>query len=251
MVSKTMKLIEWNIHKMTNDIPVQQFVIDALVKTDADIICLVEYLTDKGIVVALERDYWFEESNSVSGNKVFIAVKKKIAPCGIAAVEKDEVLGCYNFLRIDFKNNEGEKISIIGVRMLSPINAKKQTLPLVKYIKKLENTYICAGDFNIKDYRMNVWFPNIEMEKHIVTEEVLSDISYIYVDKYKSVNGYGSVDHILHSKDIEVISKYHWGFTKYDSYYPQIEEVKLNTIWDIEAAYPDHAIMEVEVTKRV
>lgn len=55
MVSKTMKLIEWNIHKMTNDIPVQQFVIDALVKTDADIICLVEYLTDKGIVVALER----------------------------------------------------------------------------------------------------------------------------------------------------------------------------------------------------
>ena len=150
MVSKTMKLIEWNIHKMTNDIPVQQFVIDALVKTDADIICLVEYLTDKGIVVALERDYWFEESNSVSGNKVFIAVKKKIAPCGIAAVEKDEVLGCYNFLRIDFKNNEGEKNSIIGVRMLSPINAKKQTLPLVKYIKKLENTYICAGDFILK-----------------------------------------------------------------------------------------------------
>lgn len=50
-----MKLIEWNIHKMTNDIPVQQFVVDALVKMDADIICLVEYLTDKGIVAALER----------------------------------------------------------------------------------------------------------------------------------------------------------------------------------------------------
>ena len=132
-----MKLIEWNIHKMTNDIPVQQFVVDALVKMDADIICLVEYLTDKGIVAALERDYWLEESNSISGNKVFIAVKKKIAPCGIVTVKKDEIVDCYNFLHIDFINNEGEKLSIIGVRMLSPINAKKQTPPLVKYIKRL------------------------------------------------------------------------------------------------------------------
>lgn len=242
--------LEWNIHKMTNDIPVQQFVVDALVKMDADIICLVEYLTDKGIVAALERDYWLEESNSISGNKVFIAVKKKIAPCGIVTVKKDEIVGCYNFLHIDFINNEGEKLSIIGVRMLSPINAKKQTPPLVKYIKRLENTYICVGDFNIKDYRMNVWFSNIEMEKHIVTEEILSDISYIYVDKYSYVNGYGSVDHVLHSEDIEVISKYHWGFTKFDSCYPQIEDVKLNTIWNIKAAYPDHAIMEVKITKR-
>ena len=144
-----MKLIEWNIHKMTNDIPVQQFVVDALVKMDADIICLVEYLTDKGIVAALERDYWLEESNSISGNKVFIAVKKKIASCGIVTVKKDEIVGCYNFLHIDFINNEGEKLSIIGVRMLSPINAKKQTPPLVEYIKRLENTYICVGDFNI------------------------------------------------------------------------------------------------------
>ena len=245
-----MKLIEWNIHKMTNDIPVQQFVVDALVKMDADIICLVEYLTDKGIVAALERDYWLEESNSISGNKVFIAVKKKIAPCGIVTVKKDEIVGCYNFLHIDFINNEGEKLSIIGVRMLSPINAKKQTPPLVKYIKRLENTYICVGDFNIKDYRMNVWFSNIEMEKHIVTEEILSDISYIYVDKYSYVNGYGSVDHVLHSEDIEVISKYHWGFTKFDSCYPQIEDVKLNPIWNIKAAYPVHAIMEVKITKR-
>jgi hypothetical protein len=61
---------------------------------------------------------------------------------------------------------------------------------------------------------MNVWFPNIEMEKHIVTEEVLSDISYIYVDKYKTVNGYGAVDHVLHSEDIEVISKYYGDYER-------------------------------------
>lgn len=246
-----MKLVEWNIHKMTNNIPVQQFVIDTITEIDADLICLLEYLTDKGIESALEKDYWFEESHSVSGNKVFIAVKKEIAPCGIVVVKKDEVLDCYNFLHIDFKNNEGDELSVIGVRMLSPINAKKQTSPLVKYLKNLDNTYICAGDFNIKDYRMNIWFPDIEIEKHIVTEEILSDTSYIYVDKYKVVIGYGAVDHILHSDNIEVMSKYHWNFTKLDSCYPRIETVKPNTIWDINAAYPDHAIMEVELTKRI
>lgn len=246
-----MKLIEWNIHKMTNKIPVQQFVIDELIKSNADVICLVEYLTDRGIESALEKDYWFEESDSLSGNKVFVAVKKKIALRGITAVKKEEILSCYNFLHIDFIDNEGDNFSIIGVRMLSPIDALKQTPPLVRYLRKLENTYICVGDFNINDYRMNKWFPDFELEKHIVTEEVLSDISYIYVDKHKVVNGYGAIDHVLHSEDIEVMSKYHWGFTKYDSYYPQIEDVKLNTIWNIKAAYPDHAIMEVEVTKRV
>lgn len=77
---------------------------------------------------------------------------------------------------------------------------------------------------------MNVWFSNVEMEKHIVTEENLSDISYIYVDKYNLVNGYGSVYYVLHSEDIEEISKYYLGFTKFDLYYPQIEYGKLNTI---------------------
>ena len=74
-----MKLAEWNIHKMTNDILVKQFVIDKLIDVDADVICLIEYLRDTGIEENLKEKYWFEESNTISGNKVFIAVKKELA----------------------------------------------------------------------------------------------------------------------------------------------------------------------------
>lgn len=44
-----MKLVEWNIHKMTKDISVKPFVIDTLAVENADVMCLIEYLTDTGI----------------------------------------------------------------------------------------------------------------------------------------------------------------------------------------------------------
>lgn len=54
-----MKLAEWNIHKMTNDILVKQFVIDKLIDVEADVICLIEYLRDTGIEENLKEKYWF------------------------------------------------------------------------------------------------------------------------------------------------------------------------------------------------
>ncbi len=36
-----LKLLEWNIHKMTNNISVKHFVIDTLISMEADVICLV------------------------------------------------------------------------------------------------------------------------------------------------------------------------------------------------------------------
>ena len=164
-----LKLAEWNIHKMTNDILVKQFVIDKLIDVDADVICLLEYLRDTGIEENLKEKYWFEESNTISGNKVFIAVKKELAPGGIKVKNKNEVIGCYNFLHIEFLMQNGEPLSVIGVRMLSPIDASKQTPSLQKYISGLSTSFLCTGDFNIKDYRMDKWFPNISTEKMINT----------------------------------------------------------------------------------
>lgn len=145
-----LKLAEWNIHKMTNDILVKQFVIDKLINVDADVICLIEYLRDTGIEENLKEKYWFEESNTISGNKVFIAVKKELAPDGIKVKNKNEVIGCYNFLHIEFLMQNGEPLSVIGVRMLSPIDASKQTPSLQKYISRLSTSFLCTGDFNIK-----------------------------------------------------------------------------------------------------
>lgn len=239
-----LKLAEWNIHKMTNDILVKQFVIDKLINVDADVICLIEYLRDTGIEENLKEKYWFEESNTISGNKVFIAVKKEFAPDGIKVKNKNEVIGCYNFLHIEFLMQNGEPLSVIGVRMLSPIDASKQTPSLQKYISRLSTSFLCTGDFNIKDCRMTKWFPNISIEKIINTDCVLSDSSIIYVDKDScKVTGFGAVDHVLHSDNINVESEYDWKFLSCDSIYPCINKIAIGTIWNIPPAHPDHALM--------
>lgn len=239
-----MKLAEWNIHKMTNDILVKQFVIDTLIDVDADVICLVEYLTDTGIEEKLKEKYWFEESNTISGNKVFIAVKKEFAPDGITVKNKNEVIECYNFLHIEFLMQNGEPLSVIGVRMLSPINAIKQTPSLEKYISELTTPFLCTGDFNIKDYRMAKWFPGISIEDMVNTNCFLSDSSIIYVDEDScQVTGFGAVDHVLHSDNIKVNSEYDWKFLSCDSIYPCCDKINIGTIWNIPPAYPDHALM--------
>ena len=65
-----------------------------------------------------------------------------------------EVQECYNFMHIEFKLQNGNPLSVIGVRMLSPMNAKKQTPSLKEYISKLTTPFLCVGDYNIKKSRM-------------------------------------------------------------------------------------------------
>lgn len=249
-----MKLAEWNIHKMTNDISVKQFVIDKLIDVDADIICLVEYVSDKGIEENLEEKYFFEESNTISGNKVFIAVKKELVldrnRDRIEVKNKNEVEGCYNFLHIEFLMQNGEPLSVIGVRMLSPIDASKQTLSLQEYLSKLSKpstpptSFLCTGDFNIQGYQMAKWFPNISTEEMINTDCELSKSSIIYTNRYNcKVIGFGAVDHVLHSNNINVKSEYDWKFLSCDSIYPCFNEIDIGTTWNIPPAYPDHALM--------
>ena len=76
------------------------------------------------------------------------------------------------------------------------------------------------------------------------TNRVLSDSSIIYVDKDScEVAGFGAVDHVLHSDNINVESEYDWKFLLCDSIYPCIDKIAIGTIWNIPPAYPDHALM--------
>jgi len=243
-----MKLLEWNIHKMTNDILVKKYVVDVIIDSSADIIVLTEYLTDSVIEESLNENYYYEESNSISGNKVFIAVKKEFAINGICVKNKEEKKDCYNFLHVDIKLESGDVLSVIGVRMLSPIDATKQTPQLKEYISKLKNPFLCTGDFNILSHMMGKWFPNIAISNIISSGNHLSDSSIVYVDKdSKKITGFGTVDHVLHSDSMNVNSIYSWNYLHEDSVYPCIEDIKIGRIWNIPAAYPDHAVMISEV----
>lgn len=236
---------------MTNPILVADFVVDSITKENPDIICLVEYVTDEKIKNALNNEYWICESNNegdkISGNQVFIGVKKSLAKKGIKVIEKNEEKGCYNFLHVDLKKTDGQKFSVIGVRMLSPIDASIQAKPLLEYLKQINNSFICTGDFNIKDKRMKIWFPEIKVGEINYTSFELSSYSYIYTDSDKLINGLGSIDHILHSDDISSNSKYNWDFLSLDNHYPDIKEIKCGNRWSIEPGYPDHAMLISEI----
>ena len=59
------KIIEWNIHKMTNDILVKKYVVDVILETNADIIVLTEYMTDSLIEKPLsDSSYVYVNKNT-------------------------------------------------------------------------------------------------------------------------------------------------------------------------------------------
>lgn len=244
----TLKLVTWNLHKMTRKIPVRPFVMNVIQEKDADILCFVEYVDDTGIMDILRKDYWVEVSSTVSGNKVLIAVKKEVAPHGICAVCGEEMTGCYNFLHIDFTGTDGKIFSVIGIRMLSPMNAALQTPALKAYLEQMQNAYICTGDYNIRDYRMDVWFPGIGMERLKISDLPASQASIFYVNPTTGViTDSGAVDHVLHSDDVEVEAEYDWSFVDADPVYPPLMQLKEGSVWKIKPAYPDHALMECTI----
>ena len=72
----------------------------------------------------------------------------------------------------------------------------------------------------------------------------LSDSSIIYANKDScEVTGFGAVDHVLHSDNIEVNSEYDWKFLSCDSMYPSADKITIGALWNVPPAYPDHALM--------
>lgn len=243
-----MKLLEWNIHKMTNNVLVKPFVYNRILEQEADIICLVEYIDDIGIKNKLSGEYWIRESIARSGNQILIAISKKIAPNGIELIRATEEASCYNFLHISFTNSYNKKFSVIGVRMLSPINASSQTKPLNIYLSQLKESFICAGDFNIKRNRMSHWFPKCNIGNLKYNTQEIDSSSIVYVERNtKVINGFGEVDHVLGSDDLHIKSEYKWDFIEDDKEYPQKSNIRIGGLWDIKPAYPDHAMMITEI----
>lgn len=246
-----MKLLEWNIHKMTNKVPVKPFVYKRILEQCADIICLVEYFDDTKIKDKLSENYWISESTACSGNQILIAISKEIAPKGIEIKRATEEALCYNFLHISYINSHDEKFSVIGVRMLSPMDASKQTKPLNKYLSKLQESkesFVCMGDFNIKRCRMKYWFPEYNIGQLKCNTQKIDNSSIVYVEKYtKRINGFGAVDHVLGSDDLQITAEYKWDFIEDDDHYPKKCDIQICNRWEIDVAYPDHAMMIAEI----
>lgn len=242
----SLTLLEWNLHKMTHSAPVPPFVCRRILSPDPDLICLVEYRTDPGILAALKNAYWVAESIPASGNQILLAVRRTLAPKGIQIVRRKEEPGCFNFLHIRFSYGEKRFLSLLGVRMLSPMDASQQTPPLNQYLSQLDDLFLCTGDFNILGRRMPVWFPSYPKEVSVGTGP-LAHVSYLYSDSSGTVTGGGDPDHTLCSPGLTVRAQYRWDFTSDDRIYPNPVAAIHGGRWDLPPGFPDHAILLAQV----
>ncbi len=242
----TLTLLEWNLHKMTHSAPVPPFVCRRILSPDPDLICLVEYRTDPGIRAALKNAYWVAESIPASGNQILLAVRRTLAPKGIQVVRRVEEPGCFNLLHICFSYGEKRSLSLLGVRMLSPMDASQQTSPLNRYLSQLDGPFLCTGDFNILGRRMPVWFPSYPKEVSVGTGP-LARVSYLYSDSSGTVTGVGDPDHTLCSPGLTVRAQYQWDFTSDDPIYPNPVAAMHGGRWDLPPGFPDHAILWAQV----
>lgn len=250
-----LKLVEWNIHKMRSKAPSPLFVSTYLKSLNADILCLTEYTHDEGVIKALEKDYWLEESVPLSGNQILIGVKRVLISFETQKICDIDERDCYNFLHISFLPvGMKKKLSIIGIRMLTGkgkhrMDARKQTPPLVKYLSNLNEPFLCTGDFNIKRHRMSKWFPGYGVGDLIEKKNEIDNSSYVFTDEYTyEITDFGILDHILHSKDFKINVEYDWGFISHSAIYPPKDFIMVGREWGIDPLYPDHGMLLANIS---
>lgn len=255
----TYKLLAWNLHMMTNEIPVKNFVLDRLLNNDdaVDIIVLVEYKRDSTFEEKLKSDnYAVFCNNAIKGtNEILIAIKKDIIKIDTETNSNDELIiksgQCMpNFLHVSFKDVNGRAVSVVGVRFLSPTpsgGAITESEPLNRYLDTINGSWICCGDFNILDTKIKEYFPDYDCS--IVEGKGFKNSSFIFTDfRTKKIKQFGKLDHFIY-KNIEKINSvsYSWDFLCKDTAYPDVEDVVIGNRWDIPAGIPDHAILKVDI----
>lgn len=249
------KVLEWNINKRTRTSFVELFVCERILMQEADVVCLVEYTEDLRIKKALEKIYWISESVRSNGNQILLAVKKSFVKEQPVIVRNYDEDSCYNFLHIRINTLDGKEVSVLGVRLLTgggknSIDAKKQTPPLNRYLKSLNEPFLCVGDFNIREYRMSYWFPEFRIQEIEPGKKKIEQASYFFPKSYCEpfIGTFGILDHILAPKEVSVSAKYNWDFVNDHNTYPSINEIKNGCYWNIKPGFPDHAMLIANVT---
>lgn len=255
---KNIKIMEWNINKRSCSFPCKKFVSDRILEQEADIICLTEYTNDEGIKTSLKNLYWITESVCSQGNQILIAIKRSFSEKPPEVIRDYDEPECYNLLHLKVKSGSNT-FSVVGIRMLTgdgkkAINAKKQTPPLNNYLRDLKDrkeSFICVGDFNIREYRIKHWFPNYKIHEIQPSNSILEKTSFLFTNddkEHKDFNNAGVLDHIISDESFEVSSKYNWDFLKDNEIYPTIDELKNGCEWDICPSYPDHGMLIADIT---
>lgn len=243
-------LFEWNIHKMTNNISVDEYVIDRILKDSPDIIVLVEYKKDDIIERSLRSDYFYDVGIGNNGNDVLMAIKKAIVYSNTKVTFNknffEENLGedQPTILVATFTTKENKMLTVIALRYVQGGNGLLVSKCLRQYLDKIQNAFICAGDFNVLECRMPSHFENYYHKCYNGGKDGASVVMLNNFDECV-VTGYNRLDHVIHNSHIQVIElNYPWDFTSLSGVYIPYDKLDLGDIWKIPVANPDHAILE-------
>lgn len=243
-------LLEWNIHKMTKNITVKNYVAECILKDSPDMIVLAEYKEDNIIEDALQDAYFYDVAIRDGGNDILVAIKKAII-CNDTNVVFDKYFFRRNMnkdqpavLAATFTTLENEQVTIIGLRYIQGGNAIKVSKYLNQYLDGIKHPFICAGDFNILECRMPVHFSEYYHEHYDGGKE---SASVVMLTNFKEcvVKDFNRLDHVIYNSNIQVVElNYSWDFTALSEVYIPYKELTLGDVWKVPPAYPDHAILK-------
>ncbi|MDR2571865.1 MAG: leucine-rich repeat protein, partial [Oscillospiraceae bacterium] len=287
-IENAMKVIAWNINQQSeylkNSKRIPSFVIDEIIRQNADIVILTEFVRVVNWKESLNelvkkgkyRAFYLpsEESNDTLNrireqnkphhiNEVLIAVKTD-------CIASDENLDSLfignsvdskllpNFLRVDIKLKYF-KLSIIGTRIRSCVakEREEQLNGLIHHMDTISNPVIAMGDFNLgKHHNSHEWNWKTTFGKNLHEDYVVHtpEYGFSYVNNYSNKTTLTSLDHILEKglseKGIELTDlRYSWEFM--DRFAKYQEENKDKPDINNYGRFPDHAIFSAIIkTKR-
>lgn len=247
--------IEWNVHGMAGYgnyyIPVRIIVDTILEMNKPKIIILTEFIKSTGYLdlkSALNCMGYevFNTEYEPNTNGILIALDKTIFDIECEGMSLEDVEKKPNYFQINttLKNINNEKFSIIGIRIKEG-DIKEQLEVGMEYLKKINNRFICMGDFNAWDSYMEECLNDKVMYKQKQKWKMkhkdfksLTEWSYVFQNGNKA-----PLDHII-CKDINLVTyDYIWSFVKNKNGYGyrRPEDYKSDLI-----GIPDHAILYAE-----
>lgn len=263
-----MSILEWNIHCMTRHVDIGDVVFSQINETKEDVNVIIEYKENEEFEKNIEKLGYVICKNSpcYKQNEILVAIKKDIIlnntiPFIITElpIKKDEI--CPNFIHVHFYERSGKAISIIGVRCLSGdgVDFNSQIKPIVRYLSKLtvDNPnlkIITTGDFNAVNSTLRKTVPKylkVVSPEHNTrlynSDDYINNYSYFFTNENtKVINDMKGLDHFICSSNTNITDlMYSWEYIKNNNkIYPEYSEIKKNvTYWNINAGWPDHAIL--------
>ena len=254
-----LKVAEWNIHMMTNEVEKFPYIIEKTLEIKNyfyDIIVLVEYKQNLKFEKKLQNIGYrvFTNSPLKKKNEVLIAIKEDLIN-EVVEVNKNIPLNVGeihpNFLHVKFKRKDGKIFNIIGIRNLYGEDYRLQMEAIKRYLAKIvDEDIIVVGDFNVISSNIEKFLPAnfrtyqpIHNRSFYNTENFINNYSYIFTEGDKHIiKSMNKLDYCISNKGITNLS-YSWDFINHCNVYPEKSTIERNvTKWNIPVGYPDHAL---------